>query len=437
MRESVDHAARVTVHPVEINDVLYNPGMGLADFHFGFDHPPTLEEHPPATVAYFRWSWAELEPEEGAYNFALVDRVIAQAKAKGETLAFRIMTEYEKGTPTWLFEKGIASVPVGGGRFPDYNDPVFLTYHEKLLEAFGARYGRSPAIDHIDIGSIGCWGEWNMACCQGVEAQCQTLFPSQQNQQKITDMYFQHFSGRPLVMLHGGLLSYAATRGAGWRGDCFGDYGYFGPEWNHMEHAYAPALQDPVVAHAWERGPVQFEVCGVMQDWFDKGFDIDLIFKKGLDWHVSVLNAKSSPVPPAWRSRLVEFLKRVGYRLVLRELSHPGAVKAGDRMRVSSTWENVGVAPPYHLWPLAYRLRSESDQIVAQWHSGVDVRRWLPERSHSVDDILEVPAGIPSGRYILEVGILSEGGDTPAVQLAIAGGRFDHWYSLSEIGVWR
>lgn len=113
-REPVVHSDRVTVHPVEIGDLLYNRGMGLADFHFGFKHPPTLEEHPPATVAYFRWLWAELEPEEGAYNFALVDRVIAQAKAKGETLAFQIMTEYEKGSPRWLYAKGIASVQVGG-----------------------------------------------------------------------------------------------------------------------------------------------------------------------------------------------------------------------------------------------------------------------------------------------------------------------------------
>lgn len=58
----------VTVYPREIDDVLYNPGMGVADFHFGFGHPPTVEEYPRATVAYFRWPWAELEPAEGQYN---------------------------------------------------------------------------------------------------------------------------------------------------------------------------------------------------------------------------------------------------------------------------------------------------------------------------------------------------------------------------------
>jgi len=66
----------VTVQPREIDEVLDNPGMGFADFHFGFGHPPAPEEYPHPTVAYFRWPWAELEPKEGQYNFALVDRVI-------------------------------------------------------------------------------------------------------------------------------------------------------------------------------------------------------------------------------------------------------------------------------------------------------------------------------------------------------------------------
>ncbi|HNI69408.1 MAG TPA: beta-galactosidase, partial [Nitrospira sp.] len=99
----------VTVQPREIDDVLYNPGMGFADFHFGFGHPPKPDEYPHTTVAYFRWPWAELEPAEGQYNFALIDGIIAQAKAKGETLAIRIVSEYKTGTPKWVLDKGVGS----------------------------------------------------------------------------------------------------------------------------------------------------------------------------------------------------------------------------------------------------------------------------------------------------------------------------------------
>src|SRR5215213_1499453 len=148
----------ITVHPQESNEVLINPGIGFADFHFGFGRSITREEYPPSSVAYFRWSWADLEPFEGEYNFGLVDEIIQQGKAKNETLAFRIMSHYKNGPPQWLLEKGVPFVEETSGKFPDYNDPTFLTYHERLIQAFGRRYADSPDIDHVDIGSVGCWG---------------------------------------------------------------------------------------------------------------------------------------------------------------------------------------------------------------------------------------------------------------------------------------
>ncbi|HEX7765302.1 MAG TPA: DUF4832 domain-containing protein, partial [Nitrospira sp.] len=426
---------RVTLYPLEITDTLYNPGMGFADFHFGFDHPPAPGTYPRSTVAYFRWSWADLEPAEGQYAFNLIDRTIEQAKAKGERLAFRVMSEYRSGPPAWLLAKGVPAIAVGGSRFPDYNNPIFLDYHEKLIKALGTRYGQSPDIDHVDIGSIGCWGEWNMACCQGVERQCQQYFPTEDVQILITDWYFKYFPQVPLVMLHNGQLRYAAGRGAGWRGDCFGDYGYFGPDWNHMEQAYPPVLQDPVIAAAWTRGPVQFEVCGVMQDWEDKGFDIDRILQQGLDWHVSVLNAKSSPVPARWRSKVNEFLKKIGYRLVLRTISHPAKVRVGPAWTLQTEWENIGVAPVYRPWPLAFRLRNSTDDVVTQWTSHADVKQWLPGTRYQIEDTLRIPAQIASGVYRLDVAVLHETGKSALLELGIEGKRADGWYDLSTITI--
>ena len=424
----------VTVHPREIDDVLDNPGMGFADFHFGFGHPPKADEYPHTTVAYFRWPWAELEPAEGQYNFALVDGIIAQAKAKGETLAIRIVSEYKTGTPQWLLDKGVGSVKESDGIFPDYNNPIFLDYHERLIRAFGDRYGRSLDIDHVDIGSVGCWGEWNTACCGGVEAQCKAYFPTEANQLAITDWYLTYFAGTPLVMLHGGQLKYATSRGAGWRADCFGDYGYFSPDWNHMEHGYAPVLEEPAVADAWKRGPVQMEVCGYIHEWHERGFDLDRILEKGLEWHVSVLNAKSKPVPAAWRPRFTEFLKKIGYRFVLRELTHPATSGAGESFVIQSRWDNKGVAPIYHAWPLAYRLRSGTDRVVAQWVSSADLKQWLPGPSRAEDRVV-VPAGVPAGSYTLDVAILAEDARSAVVELAIEGKRADRWYAVSQLEI--
>ena len=427
----------VTVRPVEISNVLYNPGMGFADFQFGWGSGkplPTPEEYPPQTVAYFRWTWDVLEPSEGQYNFSLVDNVIRLAKARGETLAFRIVSVYKGSTPKWLLDKGVDSVAVGRDIFPDHNNPVFLEYHRRLVKAFGDRYAGTSEIDHVDIGSVGCWGEWNTACCKGAEAICSKYFPTDTNKLLITDWYFRYFPGTPLVMLHGGPIEYAVSKGAGWRGDCFGDYGMFSPTWNHMVDAYEPTVRNPVVGDAWKAGPVQFEACGVMQNWYDRGFDIDRILHKGLEWHTTVFNAKSSPVPAPWRSKIDEFLKRLGYRFVLRELTHTAETTPGGSLTVRSQWENKGVAPIYHPWPLAYRLRSGAGRVVATWRSAANLMRWLPG-PHEVEEVVVVPSDVPAATYSLDVAILSEDGKTAHVELANAGKRPDKWYSVSEVTI--
>jgi hypothetical protein len=427
-------AATVTVRPVETDDVLSNPGMGFADFHFGWGHPPPPSQYPPQTVAYFRWTWDDLEPSEGQYNFRLVDNVIRQAKARGETLAFRIMSVYKGSTPKWLRDKGVESVAVGGDIFPDHNSPVFLAYHERLLEAFGNRYAGKPEIDHVDIGSVGCWGEWNTACCGSSKSLCTRYMPTEANKRIITDWYFRYFPGTPLVMLVGGPVEYAVPKGAGWRGDCFGDYGMFSPTWNHMDNVYEPAARNPVVGNAWKTAPVQFEVCGVMQRWYDRGFDIDRILQKGLDWHITLLNAASSPVPPAWRPKVDAFLRKMGYRFVLRELAHTRETIPGGLLAVRSLWENKGVAPIYRPWPLAYRLRSGDGLVAASWKSTANLMSWLPG-THEVEELLAIPPGVPAGRYALDVAILAEDEKTAHVEIAIVGKRPDGWYPVSEVGI--
>jgi len=424
----------VTVRPNEIDDILYNPGMGVADFHFGWGNPPPPSKYPPQTVAYLRWTWDELEPSEGRYNFDLVDHAIRQARGKGETLAFRIMTVYKGSTPKWLLDKGVDSVTVGSDIFPDHNNPIFLDYHERLLRAFGERYAGRPEVDHVDIGSVGCWGEWNTACCGEAEPVCKRFFPDPTHKLLITDWYFRYFQGTPLVMLAGGPVEYAASKGAGWRGDCFGDYGIFGSKWNHMVNVYEPILQNPVVGSAWKVAPVQFEICGVMQDWYDRGFDIDRILQKGLDWHMTLLNAKSSPVPVAWRRKVDEFLKKIGYRFVLRELTHTAKVRRGESLHVRSLWENKGVAPIYHSWPLAYRLRTSTDRVVATWVSGADLKKWLPG-THEVNESIMIPVSVPPETYSLDVAILTQDGAAATVRLAIEGKLPDNWYPISKVTV--
>jgi len=139
-------------------------------------------------------------------------------------------------------------------------------------------------------------------------------------------------------------------------------------------------------------------------------------------------------VPAAWRLKIDGFLKKMGYRFVLQELTHVAQVRPGELLPIRSLWVNRGVAPIYRPWPLAYRLRSGDGRVVAAWKSSADPRRWVPG-THELKDLVTIPSDIPPGTYPLDVAILTEDESAAHVQLAIAGKRPDGWYPVSFVKI--
>lgn len=424
------------VKPVEINDVLDNPGIGFEDFHGNaegqFAGVPGI---PPSRMAYYRWTWAQLEPQEGVYNFDLIDDALAKSKGRRQSLAFRIMPVWQTSSPKWLTDQGVRSVSAQDGQgsfFTDHNDPKFRTHFEKLVKAVGARYDGNTDIDHVDIGA-GCWGEWNTSCCKKDSVPtCKAYYPDEQTSKAIVDWYRTAFRKTELLVPVAGPLSYAIPMGIGWRADCFGDYGYYSPTSNHMEGLYQPTADDPVIGQAWKHSPVFFENCFNMQSWFERGYSIDKILAKGLEWHVSGMNNRSLPVPEPWRAKVEEFRKKMGYRFVVADVRYPQSAEAGKEFTVGSTWLNRGVAPTYKDWKLVYRLRSGSGATVARWTSKTDLRQILPGQ-FAISDATAIPGSVRTGTYVLDVAICNTEAKAPIVKLAIAGKRPDGWYEIGKV----
>lgn len=122
---------------------------------------------------------------------------------------------------------------------------------------------------------------------------------------------------------------------------------------------------------------------------------------------------------------------------MLRQMTHVADTRPSQKLLLRSRWENIGVAPIYHDWPLAYRMRSAADKLAAKWISAAQLRRWFPSVQHGVEDIVVLPEDIPDGSYDLDVAILDQSGRAPFVDLAIAGKRQDGWYTISTVMVRR
>jgi len=224
------------------------------------------------------------------------------------------------------------------------------------------------------------------------------------------------------------------SKGTGWRADCLGD---LRAGFNHMEDKYQQWLDQAKANDVWKHAPVIFESCWVMQTWADNDWDVEFTFSEALRWHCSVFNNKSSPIPPEWWSATEKFLKKMGYRLVLRYVTVPLKVQAGGVMKIETEWENLGVAPPYRKYIVAFRLRPfhhrrARNLLIEDPKTDVDVRKWLPGK-HQVSLDLEIPSTIKAGRYYFDVGLLDPYTKEPTVRLAIEGRDGQGWYSLSRL----
>jgi hypothetical protein len=480
-------AGDVDANPAPIEGVLTNTGIGFADFHFGWwcnlppitftpeECAPRVESHwpenyPDAGTAYFRWTWADLEPERGALDTELIDTTIQSANLLGETLGFRVMAIEEGGygVPQWLTEEpyAIAGEWIDSMFWPDVRDTTFQAEHERFLSALGERYNGHPGVDHVDIGTVGCWGEWNTACLSTAADLFEVYAPSSKADEdaiqsayaSMIDHHLSAFPDTPTVMLGIGgevgreaeLLTHATAGGAGWRVDCWGDYGFWGSGWNHMDDYYpsmidAAIATDPDFETVWQHAPVLLEVCGVMGDWENLGWTTDVpdgevhkSFQWSLDVHASVLNAKFSDIPSLYTDAIDELLVENGYRLALNLLNHDSVVDAGETLTLSARWSNLGTAPAYHPRTVTWRLRGDTEQLLLA--SGADIRTWLPGEQEVVE-AFSLPVDLPTGAYVLEVALLDRAGvepttePLPATQLAMEGRDADGWYPVSVLTV--
>lgn len=436
------------VTPKALSGPITNPGTGIASFHQGFGQQLTPAQYPDTGIEYERFYWSELEPVEGQYNFALVDDAFrfAAAHQPAMNVGLRVMVldgpESGSKIPDWLIRKGVKGVwtPDRKTFAPNLDDPIFLEYSQRLLNAFGKRYDGNENLAYIDIGMVGSWGEWHNSNFPSLPPLEERYTPAQL--EKYVKMHFTAFPKTPKIMLIAGNenLASAVRRGAGWRADCLGDWRNFSTTWNLMEDDYPPRLEAAQAAYsgfndAWKRSPISFEICGHMTEWKTVQHYTREEVQRTFDWaiekHASTINLKSSEVPVMYRAIVDNALTKLGYRLRLVSLSHDSVVTRGSTLTLNSQWANDGIAPSYLKYDVVYRLVNNTNKVIAQGKTSDDIRSWLPgERSLSYR--LSLPVALANGQYYIEVAMLDSQGKA-RINLANEGKQSDGWYRVSKV----
>jgi hypothetical protein len=436
------------VRPLEIHEVLVNPGMGITTFQrFNrqaiypglrwsevgpeslVEDAATAPDFPDTSVAYLRWFWRQIEPEQGRYRWEIVDLALEEAHRHGQQLTLRIMPYDPKDPlPEWYRKSGARranrdSDPDGKIWSPDADDPLYFKDWSALVREFGRKYDGHPGLDTVDISTAGYWGEgWG------------PYLPNKQVQHDLIDLYFEAFRRTRLLMNFDepDALAYGTQRGAGWRLDCWGDMGRPGKNFAHMLDIYPQQVVRTGTAEVWRQSPVSLETCGTPGYWHEHNYDLDYILDQALRWHASTINIKSTAIPASWKGKFAEFQKKIGYRFILRKLEYPGTVKTDQMMPLKMWWLNAGISPVYYPYTLAIQLHSEQAGTILR--TSADIRKWLPGDA-LFESTLYIPPDLKPGKFRLRIGILDPRTEIPAIKLAIQGRQSDGWYDMGDIQV--
>ena len=371
----------VTVKTQDTGVALVNPCMGWT-MHFYSNVPTnygsqlspadTLDDFPGLSTVYLRLPWAYLEPEEGKYNWAILDTPAQRWIAKGKRIALRLTCSENwmpYATPEWVKKAGARGTfyEFNKGRVgqsntwdPFFDDPVFLKKLDAFLAAVAKRYDGNPNVEFIDVGTYGMWGEGH------------TFMSSQQDSIEIQklhiDLHLKHvkktllcisddFAGHDKPGRNFPITDYALSRGVTLRDDSI----LVQPppnSWYHAEMAQAFWPKLPVILEHEHYGGSK-----------GKGaWNGALLLKAVEDYHASFMSIHWWPREFLGENRqaINNINQRLGYRLQPLDVtwsktveigvppaSHPQESAVADQtnshqgFKVKWTWANKGVAPCY------------------------------------------------------------------------------------------
>jgi len=453
---SVSDEAWTTVRPEGTGAALENPGMGWVFHHY--DNVPanygsrlepsdTLDDYPGLTVIYLRIPWSYIEPEEGKFNWAVLDTPAQRWIAKGKQIALRISCSeswMRYATPEWVEKagaKGFNFQPRQGvvedGPYwePKYDDPVFLEKLDHFLEALAARYDGNPEVAFIDVGSFGVWGEGHTGWSTRLQYSHETM-------RKHIDLHVKHFK-RTLLAANDDFVSqgggqanidYACERGLTLRDDSILVQG--------GKNAYFHAA---MAQSFWERLPVilESEHYGGSRD---RGN-----WKDGSQYLQAVEEYHASYASIHWWPR--EFLEenrdlvrrinlRLGYRIQLVEASWPNTAPTQSSWQFKALWRNAGVAPCLPGGYPCVTLKDAKSGIAGIFvDAGFNVRS-LPVGSpgeaeaRKQESAFMLPFNLSSGHYEVFVSVGTVTG-TPRIALPLPDGDGQRRYRLGVLDLVR
>ena len=378
------------------------------------------------SLLYMDITWAELEPEEGVYNWASIDEEnqISRWRKEGKHLVFRFVCdipgeEAHMDIPEWLYEKsGKAGKwydgEYGKGFAPDYNSPTIISCHKKAVRAIGEHFGQDGLISYVELGSLGHWGEWHVNYSEGIQR-----IPREAVREKYILPWTEAFPDAMILMRRP--FASAEKYGFGLYNDMTGQ-----PEatqswlgWINNGGEYDQTGEKNVIVPMndfWKTAPSggEFTSSLSMEEMLDTNLSGTVEMLR--EAHTTFLGPK---IPDEnYVDGYKEVLKNMGYRLWISMAELKNTAK-GSRLKL--TWENSGVAPMYKEWPVYVYIEDESGKLVEKSRISIKISSLLPGEKATTLTALETERlnSLLEKGYRLSVGIEDPMTELPCVRFAM------------------
>jgi hypothetical protein len=444
--DAQDAAATSIVSPAPISDVLLNPGKGWVLYGMAeWQDPRALEI---GALGYHRFSWSEIEPEEGRFAWKAIDDALAGWDRLGKQFAFGVMCANSHAsdpyvTPKWVFDAGAkhrlvdmrtlanpyAGTP-GLKAVPEFDDPVFLAKLAGFLSVMGRRYDGDRRIAFIDIRSYGNWGEGHMYPFGGHELTAEEF-------RRHVQLHLDAFTRTRLCIsaeakAHAAVYDWAVAQGVAARRD--GICGNSDGSEVLRAFGHAPGVFEFYGTYTWMKEKGWWDGATVdgaghrLVDCVETGKPSYIGLSQGGKESLAFLAAE--------RPLIERLANRMGYHVALKRAVLPTRVVRGRESRMEFTWSNDGVAPIYIPAAVAVALLDDAGQIVdIAWPQQSHPGDWHPDRE-SVEQLTAVFAKAPAGTCRIAIGVVAKAGDrTPIMALANAGRNPGGWYPLASCTV--
>lgn len=364
------------------------------------------------SMLYMDITWAELEPEEGEYDWESIEKEnqLSRWRKEGKHIVLRFVCdvpgkEKHMDIPKWLYEKTDHAgtwydVEFGKGFAPDYNNEQMICYHDRAVKALGEHLGGDGLISYIELGSLGHWGEWHVNYSAGIQR-----LPKEDVREKYVAPWIEAFPDAMLLMRRP--FSHASKYGMGLYNDMTGDPGETESWFKEIQNGGDLSQTDEKNAIVsmpdfWKTASVggEFTSSLSMENMLDTDIfqTVELIRKS----HTTFIGPNIAD--KKYQQGYEKVLRNMGYRLwvsravLLQRIS-------GTKLRL--TWENDGSAPFYKDWPVWIYVTDEDGNTVEKKQIDIQLSSVLPGEIIKTETRLDTKklAGLAGEKYDLSIGI--------------------------------